>query len=59
MSDYHCMNCGSTKVIWESDFDFEDVGIAGEGIVSYYHCADCGADITYAKPFEKEDKEDE
>ena len=35
------------SVIWDSDFDFEDYGYDGEGIVHVCHCANCGADIEY------------
>lgn len=40
-----CPNCGSEKVIWKSDFDFEDYGMEGKGIVHEMECADCGAFI--------------
>ena len=35
------------SVIWDSDFDFEDYGYDGEGVVHICHCANCGADIEY------------
>lgn len=40
-----CPNCSSEKVIWKSDFDFEDYGMKGRGIVHEYKCLDCGARI--------------
>lgn len=35
-----CVNCGCTMG-WQNDFDFEDYGIEGEGIVTVYHCGNC------------------
>ena len=55
---YHCMKCGSDKVIWECDYDYSDFGYEGEGIVSCYHCQNCGADIRYEETF-TEETEDE
>ena len=38
----------STKVSnLDSDFDFEDYGYDGEGVVHICHCVNCGADIEY------------
>lgn len=33
--------------MWESDFDFSDMGYEGEGIVHICHCSNCGAEIEY------------
>ena len=39
-----CPYCGDT-MIWQSDFNYDEVfGDEGEGIVSYYHCSNCGCD---------------
>lgn len=35
-----CLKCDSTMV-WQSDFDFEDVGIDAEGISCFYFCGNC------------------
>ena len=35
-----CVNCRS-NMIWQCDYDFEDYGIEGEGIVSVYSCGEC------------------
>ena len=35
------------SVIWDSDFDFSDMGYEGEGIVHVCHCTNCGAEIEY------------
>lgn len=46
---YKCFHCGGT-VCWDSDFDFEDYGYEGEGIVHICHCMNCGAEIEYDVP---------
>lgn len=54
---YKCFHCGCETVVWQSDFDFEDYGYEGEGIVHVCHCSNCGADIEYRIPMGKEDEE--
>lgn len=49
---YECFHCGERAVIWGSDFDFEDYGLEGEGVVHELHCTSCGARITYEVPFD-------
>lgn len=49
---YECFHCGTKSVVWDSDFDFEDYGLEGEGIVHVCHCGNCGARITYEVPCE-------
>lgn len=43
MADSRCFICGG-KVVWQSDFTFEDFGIEGEGIVYICKCSKCGAE---------------
>lgn len=31
---YECFHCLQKTVIWDSDFDLEDIGEEGEGVVS-------------------------
>lgn len=50
---YECFHCGHRAVIWDADFDFEDYGEDGEGIIHECHCTHCGAIITYRIPIEK------
>lgn len=54
---YECFHCGERTVIWDSDFNFEDCGYEGDGIVHMCHCTNCGADIEYrvAIPEDNED----
>ena len=44
---YECFHCLQKSVIWDSDFDFEDYGYDGAGVVHICHCTTCGADIEY------------
>ena len=37
-------------MLWDSDAAFEDRGIDGEGIVSFFHCPNCEADIELYLP---------
>lgn len=53
---YECFHCGMLAVIWDSDFDFEDFGLEGEGVVHICHCTNCGADIQYTVPNEQEEE---
>lgn len=42
------MNCEcGRKLIWNNDFDYEDVGLGGNGIVTIYSCPndECEVDI--------------
>ena len=51
---YQCFHCLENSVVWECDYDFEDFGYEGEGIVQICHCNNCGAEIEYRIPI-KED----
>ena len=44
---FECFHCLARAVIWDADFDFEDYGIEGVGIVQHLHCTNCGAEIEY------------
>lgn len=47
---YECFHCLTKSVIWDADFDFEDFGYDGAGIVHCCHCTNCGAEIEYRIP---------
>lgn len=47
---YECFHYGQRTVIWDADFNYEDYGIEGEGIVQVCHCTHCGAEILYMIP---------
>jgi len=38
-----CWFCGS-PLIWGSDFNFEDYGYEGDGIVATFNCSNCNAE---------------
>ena len=42
-------------MIWESDFNYDEVYGEGDGIVTYLHCPSCGAD----RKFSRRDDEDD
>ena len=44
---YECFHCGKKAVSWDADFDFDDFGYEGQGIVHTCHCNNCGAEIEY------------
>ena len=56
---YECFHCLQRTVIWDCDFDFEDFGYDGEGIVQVLHCTHCGAQIEYRISFEEEEEDEE
>lgn len=56
---YECFHCLQKAVIWDSDFDFSDMGYEGEGVVHICHCANCGAEIEYRCSNKGGDSEDE
>lgn len=55
---YQCFNCGEYAVYWNGDFDYEDYGLDGEGIVHECTCRNCGALITYYCPIDMEGEND-
>ena len=51
---YQCFHCCTNSVIWDSDFNYEDFGYEGDGIVHVCHCTNCGAEIEYRVPLNNE-----
>ena len=49
-----CWHCG-TKLIWGNDFEFEDYGYYGEGMVSVLSCTNekCKAEVEVRLPANK------
>lgn len=44
-----CWYCGGINtLIWQSDFNYNEVYGEGEGIVSYLTCSNCGAEVEYS-----------
>lgn len=44
---YQCFHCLCNSVVWDNDFNLEDIGLEGEGVVHMCHCTHCGAEIQY------------
>lgn len=53
---WKCFHCGNETVAWQGDFDYEDFGYEGEGIVHKLHCSYCDADIEYRVGDKQEDE---
>lgn len=49
----NCWYCNG-ELIWQSDFNYDEVYGEGEGIVSYLKCSSCGADVEYSKRDDEE-----
>ena len=43
----NCWYCG-TEMIWQSDFNYDEVFMEGEGIVSILICPKCGAEAQFS-----------
>ena len=56
---YQCFHCLQNTVCWECDYDYEDYGYEGEGIVQICHCSNCGAEIEYRIPLKNEEDNEE
>ena len=54
---YECFHCCTRSLIWDCDYDFEDFGYEGEGIVQILHCENCGAEVEYRIYFDNEEEE--
>ena len=55
---YECFHCLKRAVIWDCDYDMRDVyPERGEGVVHMCHCTNCGAEIEYIVPFNKDEEE--
>ena len=54
MKCWHCKH----EIIWGGDHDFEDYGYEGKGIVSNFHCPNCGANYECRYPIECDECKD-
>ena len=55
---YECFHCLHRTVIWSADFDGEDYGYEVPGIIHELECQNCGAQITYFVPYEREEDDE-
>ena len=51
-----CPYCGHTMV-WQSDFNYDEIFDEGDGVVSYYHCGNCGCDAEFSLRTDREEYE--
>ena len=49
----NCWHCNA-ELIWGADFDFEDYGLEGDGIVTSLSCPNCPATVEVYLPAEEE-----
>ena len=54
MKCWHCKN----ELIWNADFNYEDYGLSGYGVVSNLSCSKCGAHVEVYLPLENGEKYD-
>lgn len=50
-----CYFCGH-ELHWQSDFNYDEVFLEGDGIVSEWTCPNCGAEAEYSKRYDDDDK---
>lgn len=50
----NCWYCGGT-LIWQSDFNYDEIYSEGEGIVTFLTCKNCGAEVQYSLRTDKEE----
>lgn len=55
---FECFHCLHRSVVWQCDYDFEDFGYEGEGIVQILRCTNCGAEIEYRISFDEDRTDD-
>ena len=56
---YQCFHCLQNTLCWECDYDYEDYGYEGEGIVQVLHCSNCGAEVECKIPIRDEEEKEE
>ena len=54
---YECFHCGQKSLVWDNDFNYEDMGYEGDGIVHILHCTNCGCEVEYRLSLEDTDEE--
>lgn len=52
-----CWYCGE-EMIWDQDFDYDEVYGEGKGIVTFLHCSNCGANAEFSLGDDKDDDRD-
>jgi len=57
MNVFDCPVCGFRALIWQNDYDFEDLGYEGSGIVREFVCGHCGCEVEARIPIEGDKEE--
>lgn len=52
-----CFVCGH-EVMWQSDFNYDEVHSEGEGVVSYYTCSNPDCNAEYEVSIREDGEED-
>lgn len=50
-----CYFCSEGKLIWSSDWNYDEVFGEGEGLVSLWYCCECGAEHQFSKRDDEEE----
>ena len=50
-----CWLCGG-RLIWQSDYNYDEIYGEGEGIVAILQCSECGASVEYALRTDEEEE---
>ena len=53
----NCWFCGE-EMIWQSDFNYDEIHGEGEGIVAYLHCPNCNAMAEFSLRDDEDDNDD-
>ena len=53
-----CWLCGG-ELLWNSDFNYDEVYDEGEGIVSFLTCMECGAEVQVSLRTDNEEDQEE
>lgn len=55
---FECFRCGCKSLVWQNDYDTEDFGYEGEGIVSLLTCSNekCRSEVQVTTFFENDEE---
>ena len=52
----YCWYCGA-EMIWDSDFNYDEIHGDGDGIVTFLHCSSCDAECMFSLRDDETDHE--
>lgn len=56
---FECFHCLHRALVWQCDYDYEDFGYEGAGIVQILTCMNCGAEVEYRVPLDTEEEDEQ